>query len=201
MMWKKKSSKWAFAKCIYALPLAFIAVTAFATPEISGTLSGISSVKDIKISLQQDIKPQALPVTAQVPPPAPPAVVPAKQDSVFPLALADIKPLFANGKDENEFTVWFFNNMKYPEEARKKGIQGRVVAGFEVSETGQVINAKILRGVDPVLDNEVLRVLNSSPVWERPGQYQGKTVRVRYNFPINFLLPEKKESQAPEGTK
>ncbi len=200
-MWKKKSSKWAFAKCIYALPLAFIAVTAFATPEISGTLSGISSVKDIKISLQQDIKPQALPVTAQVPPPAPPAVVPAKQDSVFPLALADIKPLFANGKDENEFTVWFFNNMKYPEEARKKGIQGRVVAGFEVSETGQVINAKILRGVDPVLDNEVLRVLNSSPVWERPGQTKGKTVRVRYNFPVNFQLPKKEESKAPEGTK
>ena len=203
MMWKKKSSKWAFAKCIYALPLAFIAVTAFATPEISGTLSGISSVKDIKISLPQDIKPQALPVTAQVPPPppAPAAAIPAKQDSVFPLALLDTKPLFANGKDENEFTKWVLNNMKYPEEAKKKGIQGRVIASFELSETGQVVNAKILRGVDPELDNEVLRVLMSSPVWERPGQNMGKTVRVRYNFPVNFQLPKKEESKAPEGTK
>ena len=203
MMWKKKSSKWAFAKCIYALPLAFIAVTAFATPEISGTLSGISSVKDIKISLPQDIKPQALPVTATVPPPppVPAAAIPAKQDSVFPLALLDTKPLFANGKDENEFTKWVLNNMKYPEEAKKKGIQGRVIASFELSETGQVVNAKILRGVDPELDNEVLRVLMSSPVWERPGQNMGKTVRVRYNFPVNFQLPKKEESKAPEGTK
>ena len=203
MMWKKKSSKWAFAKCIYALPLAFIAVTAFATPEISGTLSGISSVKDIKISLPQDIKPQALPVTATVPPPppVPAAAIPAKQDSVFPLALLDTKPLFANGKDENEFTKWIINNMKYPEEAKKKGIQGRVIASFELSETGQVVNAKILRGVSPELDNEVLRVLMSSPVWERPGQNMGKTVRVRYNFPVNFQLPKKEESKAPEGTK
>ena len=202
MMWKKKSSKWALAKCLYALPLAFIAVTAFATPEISTRLSEISSVKDIKISWQQNMTPQDPPP----PPPSPPAVVPTPpdvipiphggQDTLVSLAVVDSKPLFANGKDENEFTRWVFEHIKYPAEAKTKGIQGRVVASFMLNHEGIVTNVQILRGVHPLLDAETIRVLESSPKWERPGIYKGKKVSVRYNFPLNFSLKKDKEDEA-----
>ena len=181
MMWKKKSNKWAFAKCIYALPLAFIAVTAFATPEISGTFSGISSVKDIKISPES---PAAVPV-AEI-------VQGVDQDTLVPLAILDTKPLFANGEGEGAFTRWVFEQIKYPEEAHKKGIEGRVVASFVLNKEGNVTNVEILRGVDPLLDAEAIRVLESSPKWERPGISKGKRVPVRYNFPLNFSLRKEK---------
>lgn len=162
MMWKKKSSKWAFAKCMYALPLAFIAVTAFATPEISDRLSEISSVKDIKISRQQD--------------------------TLVPLATVETKPLFANGQGEEAFTRWVAEHVKYPEEAKNKGIQGTVVASLVVNSEGEVTNIKIVRGVHPLLDAETIRVLESSPKWECPGISKGKKVSVHYNFPLKFGL-------------
>ena len=198
MMWKKKSSKWAFAKCMYALPLAFIAIAAFATPEISGRLSGISSVKDIKISLQQNIQPQDPPKPVPVPPPAvpvPPPVPQIDQDTLVSLAILETKPLFANGEAEDAFTRWVFEHIKYPEEAKNKKIQGRVVASFVLNNEGYVTNVEILRGVHPLLDAETIRVLESSPKWERPGIYKGKNVRVRYNFPLNFSLRKDKEEK------
>ncbi len=194
MMWKKKSSKWALAKCLYALPLAFIAVTAFATPEISTRLSEISSVKDIKISRQQNMTPQDPPPPPPSPPavvPAPPAAVPvpqADQDTLVPLPLLETKPLFANGQGEEAFTRWVFEHVKYPEEAKNKGIQGTVVASLVVNSEGEVTNIKIVRGVHPLLDAETIRVLESSPKWERPGISKGKKVSVHYNFPLKFGL-------------
>lgn len=179
MMWKKKSSKWALAKCLYALPLAFIAVTAFATPEISTRLSEISSVKDIKISWQQD--------------------------TLVPLGTVETKPLFANGQGEEAFTRWVFEHVKYPEEAKNKGIQGTVVASLVVNSEGEVTNIKIVRGVHPLLDAETIRVLESTPKWERPGISKGKKVSVHYNFPLKFGLrgkvddtKEVKQSTNPE---
>ena len=166
-MWKKKSSKWAFAKCMYALPLAFIAVTAFATPEISDRLSEISSVKDIKISRQQD--------------------------TLVPLATVETKPLFANGQGEEAFTRWVAEHVKYPEEAKNKGIQGKIVASFVLNSEGEVTRVKIVRGAHPQLDAEAIRVLESSPKWERPGMVKGKKVNVQYNFPLNFALKGKKD--------
>lgn len=199
MMWKKKSSKWAFAKCIYALPLAFVAVSAFAAPEISGRLTEISSVKDIQISLQQNIKPVTPPVPVPVPPPAVPvaeSIAQSGQDSLVSLAVVETKPLFANGKDENEFSRWVFEHIKYPAEAKTKRIQGRVVASFVLNHEGNVTEVQILRGVHPLLDAEAIRVLESSPKWERPGTVKGKKVNVKYNFPLNFSLKKDKEDEA-----
>lgn len=192
MMWKKKSSKWAFAKCLYALPLAFVALSAFAAPVISERLSEISSVKDIQISLQQDIKPQTPPLPPPVPPTAvsvPPAVVPVpEQDTLVPMAIVEIKPLFVNGQGEEAFTRWVFEHLKYPAEAKTKGIQGKVIASFVIDTDGYINDVRIVRGADPLLDDEAVRVLESSPKWERPGMVKDKKVRVKYNFPLNFAL-------------
>ena len=77
--------------------------------------------------------------------------------------------------------------IKYPTAAQELGIQGRVYVTFIVSKTGKVTDAKIARGVDPVLDKEALRVVNALPLW-KPGIQRGKPVNVSYTVPINFSL-------------
>lgn len=77
--------------------------------------------------------------------------------------------------------------VKYPVIAQENGIQGKVFVNFVVAKDGSVTNAKIARGVDPSLDKEALRVVNSLPKW-KPGRQGGKPVRVSYTVPINFQL-------------
>lgn len=80
--------------------------------------------------------------------------------------------------------------VKYPDEAKKKGISGKVYVSFVVDENGKVKDAKIARGVDPMLDKESLRVVNDLKTWV-PGKEKGKAVKVVYTVPINFALDSK----------
>jgi len=79
------------------------------------------------------------------------------------------------------------NSIKYPVIAQENGIQGKVYVTFVVGKDGSVTNARIARGVDPSLDKEALRVVNSLPKW-KPGKQRGKPVNVSYTVPINFVL-------------
>lgn len=78
-------------------------------------------------------------------------------------------------------------NLRYPEEAKAKGIQGRVTVRVVVNTEGKVTNAEVLRSADPVLDAEALRVASSLPDW-KPGIQDGKPVNVRFIFPVAFSL-------------
>lgn len=78
-------------------------------------------------------------------------------------------------------------SIQYPEDAKKAGIQGKVYITFTVDKTGKVIDAKIARGVNPSLDKEALRVVESMPAWI-PGQQRGENVAVSYTIPIQFAL-------------
>lgn len=79
------------------------------------------------------------------------------------------------------------NSVDYPKIAVEKGIQGKVYVTFVVTKDGSVANATIARGVDPSLDKEALRVVNSLPKW-KPGKQRGVAVNVSYTVPINFKL-------------
>lgn len=79
------------------------------------------------------------------------------------------------------------NSVKYPVIAQENGVQGKVYVKFVVNESGKVSNAEILRGVDPSLDNEALRVIRSLPDF-KPGKQRGVPVKVFYNAVINFQL-------------
>ena len=81
-------------------------------------------------------------------------------------------------------------NIKYPVEAQKKGISGRVVVQFVIMEDGTLDQAKVIRGVDPLLDEEALRVVKSMPKW-KPGMDRGEAVKVRFTAPIMFNLSRK----------
>ena len=78
-------------------------------------------------------------------------------------------------------------NIKYPTIAQENGTQGRVTVQFVVNKDGSIVDAKVLRGVDPYLDKEALRVINSMPKW-KPGKQRGKPVRVKYTVPVMFRL-------------
>jgi len=102
-------------------------------------------------------------------------------------AIVENKPLF-NGMDaEQGFRDWVGKNTNYPTVAQENGISGRVYVEFTISKTGEVTDVKLLRGVDPLLDNEALRVIKASPKWT-PGMQRGKPVRVKYQFPVVFRL-------------
>lgn len=106
----------------------------------------------------------------------------------------DGKPLFFIVEDMPEFPggeealrKFIAESIKYPTVAKDKGIQGKVYITFTVSDEGDVIDSKVVRGVDPSLDKEALRVVNELPKW-KPGKQRGENVNVRYTIPINFEL-------------
>ena len=78
-------------------------------------------------------------------------------------------------------------NIKYPVIAHENGIQGRVVCAFVVNKDGSIVDIEVLRGVDPSLDKEAVRVLSTMPKW-KPGKQRGKPVRVKYTVPVMFRL-------------
>ena len=78
-------------------------------------------------------------------------------------------------------------NIRYPKEASDKNVEGRVIAGFVVEKDGSISDARVVKSVDPLLDAEALRVVNSMPNWT-PGMQDGKPVRVKYTIPVTFRL-------------
>jgi len=91
------------------------------------------------------------------------------------------------GKGQDGFRSWIGNNLNYPEIAAENGISGRVFVKFVVESDGSISNVVLVRGVDPALDKEAIRVIKASPKWA-PGKQRGKPVRVSFTFPINFVL-------------
>ena len=91
------------------------------------------------------------------------------------------------GKGQEGFREWIAKNLRYPEIAAENGISGKVYVQFAVNSKGQVVDAVVVRGVDPALDKEAVRVVTASPKWS-PGKQRGKAVKVQFTFPINFVL-------------
>jgi len=108
------------------------------------------------------------------------------EEEAIPFQLVEKAPSFKGG-DANTFSKWVATQLVYPDIAKENGIQGRVIVQFTVEKDGRVTNVKILRGVDPTLDKEAVRVINSSPKWE-PGRQRDRTVKVTYTFPVIFQL-------------
>jgi TonB family protein len=101
-------------------------------------------------------------------------------------------PTFNGGEPAQEFRKFIAQNLQYPKSAAAKGVDGRVIVQFRITKSGQVADAVVVRSLDPTLDKEAIRVVNSSPRWT-PGEQRGKPVDVLFTFPINFVIqdPEK----------
>ncbi|MBO8453963.1 MAG: energy transducer TonB [Bacteroidetes bacterium] len=108
------------------------------------------------------------------------------EDDAIPFMLVEEKPSFMGG-DANAFSKWVNERLEYPEIAKENGVQGRVTLQFTVNTDGSVSNVKVLRGVDPSLDKEAVRVVSMSPKWT-PGKQRDRAVKVTYTFPVIFQL-------------
>ena len=78
-------------------------------------------------------------------------------------------------------------NIKYPAICRENNIQGRVIVSFIVNKDGAIVEPEVIKGVNPSLDKEALRVISGMPKW-KPGSQRGKPVRVKYTVPVNLRL-------------
>ena len=83
--------------------------------------------------------------------------------------------------------TWIYNNIRYPEIAKEKKLEGKVYVRFVIEKDGAISNVKVIRGVSPELDNEAKAVIASMPKWE-PGKQNGSPVRVSYTVPVYFAL-------------
>lgn len=112
---------------------------------------------------------------------------PVSDDEAIPFQLVEQKPSF-NGGDANEFSKWVNSHLKYPEDAKKNGITGRVTLQYSIEADGRIADVKVLRSSgNKALDAEALRVVSMSPKW-KPGMQKGNPVRVTYTFPVIFQL-------------
>jgi TonB family protein len=204
MMLKEKSNPWARLKYVYVLPLAAISIAAFASNEVSNPLERLSDAKvsdlsaylnqkvdnsilspdDSSINLQDLQKPKKKTVKAH-----------NTADESVVYNMADQQPAYPGGTSAliNDIS----KNMRYPADALKKNIQGRVIVQFVVGTDGVVRDAKVVRSI-PGLDEEALRIVNSMPRWI-PGMNKGKKVAVKYTLPLTFKQTNDSKTNVPSS--
>lgn len=99
------------------------------------------------------------------------------------------EPAMFKGGDLNAFHKWVQEQLVYPQAASEMNVQGRVLVQFTVGPKGMIDDIKVVRSVDPLLDNEVVRVLKQSPLWSEPRQ-SGRAVKQQFYMPVFFQLRE-----------
>lgn len=163
MMTKKRTGSSASLKMILAVPLAAALIFMF-------------SCKD-----RGEVRKEAAPAEKA----APAGAEAEATEEVF--MVADQMPVFRNDTTYREMTQWLGQNVRYPAEAASQGIQGRVFVQFVVDEQGNVKDPRVVREVDPLLDQAALEVVSRMPQWS-PGKQNGKAVKVSMSVPISFKL-------------
>jgi TonB family protein len=167
MMKKKKSSMWAGLKYLYVLPLAVIVITLFARPQVSHAMAELSAAK-VNDILTTDVQNEA---------------ESAPNDTIY--EVVDEMPEYPGGM--TALMQYLARNVKYPVEAQKAKVEGRVTVVFVIDRDGSITDPVVKKSVDPNLDKEALRVVSAMEKWV-PGKHRGKVVKVRYSVPITFRL-------------
>lgn len=108
-----------------------------------------------------------------------------QESHIFNEGEIEVMPEFPGG--QSALYNFISSNMHYPIVAIENGIQGKVLVQFVVNQDGSIVDTEILRGVDPSLDKEALRIVSLMPKW-KPGLKKGKPVRVRFTVPLIFRL-------------
>ena len=179
MMMKCQTSPWARLKALFVLPVTLAAVTVISC----------TSPKEKKTEANQE--PASAPemqVVTYAPQPKE-----AEQGEVF--QVVEEQPMFPGGM--GELMKYLQANIKYPEQAKNNGLQGRVIVQFVVNKDGSICEDTILKSVAPSLDAEAVRVVRSMPNWT-PGKQKGEAVRVRFTLPVTFRLDGGAESKPAE---
>ncbi len=222
MMMKEKSNPWARMKYLYVLPLAAVAVSAFARPEVSSVAEEISQVSADKVNELAAV------VETKVQENVSQGTVLKKKDRTENISVVsvqgekkdDVKVVGhkGNGTPDKDPVLevveqmpeypggmaalmqFLAKNIRYPAEAHKAGTQGRVIAQFVVDRDGSIDSLKVIRSVSPEIDAEALRVLGLMPNW-KPGMQRGDSVRVRFTIPVMFRLTDDDQKNETTGVR
>jgi protein TonB len=108
-------------------------------------------------------------------------------ENVLCYVITEQMPTYPDG--DAALMAFISKNLKYPEEAIKKRIEGKVILGFAIDSIGVVKDVSVLRSLEPTCDKEAIRVVKLLPRWI-PGKQDGKKVNVRYTLPVIFKLPK-----------
>lgn len=189
MMQKRKSNPWARMKYAFVLPVAATAMAAFARPEISPQMSEISSAKitDLSRMVQttaaERTRPEAIDTTTSAREVMVTGYAQFTDNKVY--ESVEVMPEFPGG--QAELLKFVAKSIKYPTEAQRRGAQGRVIVKFVVETNGSISNIHVVKGIDPLLDAEAIRVCTTMPTWA-PARQEGKAVRCYYTIPVTFRL-------------
>ena len=189
MMQKRKSNPWARMKYAFVLPVAATAMAAFARPEISRQMAEISSAKitDLSRMVQttaaERTRPEAIDTTTSAREVMVTGYAQFTDNKVY--ESVEVMPEFPGG--EVELLKFVAKSIKYPTEAQRRGAQGRVIVKFVVETNGSISNIHVVKGIDPLLDAEAIRVCTTMPTWA-PARQEGKAVRCYYTIPVTFRL-------------
>jgi TonB family protein len=195
MMTKPKSGSWARSKLLIALPA--LAALLFLLPASSISKSAVKGSSDnlLATSVFPTIPVasviSAIPVPQEKPKNEPQSKnTPAQPDKNGVYYVVEKQPQYPGGIDA--LMKFLGENIKYPEAAKKAGVQGKVFLSFVVQANGTVTTVKVIRGIGSGCDEEAVRVVKMMPNWI-PGQEKGKNVAVQFNIPINFRLDSDKK--------
>ena len=202
MMLKEKSNPWARVKYLYVLPLAALAVTAFARPEVSAVTDEISSAKvnDLAEMVKTNLPESVVEAVKDTLPPGVAHVPQEVKDDLKGTPVFEVveqMPEYPDGGMAG-LMEYFKKNMRYPEAAKEAGMQGRVTVQFVVNKDGSISGAKVLRSVEPDFDAEAIRLVNAMPKW-KPGMQGGRPVPVRFTVPVKFMLDEEERKALAGG--
>lgn len=160
------------------------AVLTFSFPGMKAKEVAVKDVLgNLKIQLYSDGTVKRSQPDASQEPYGPPTTPQMVSDQVF--TVVEVMPEFPGG--QGELLKFLARNVKYPKIAQDSGIEGRVTASFVVEKDGSIRDVEVIRGVDPSLDMEAVRVISSMPNWT-PGKQRGKEVAVKYTVPVTFRL-------------
>jgi len=171
MMHKKNSNRWLMTKGVILPALMAVAVVAFAKPKAEAVPPIPSEETTLSLDYNDII-----------------ATAPVNDDKDKIYDTVEVMPEFPGGVEA--MYKWLAEHLKYPAEAAKKKVQGRVFVQFVVEKDGTITQAEVKRSPDDLLSEEALRVVQLMPKWT-PGKVGGKLVRTVFNLPISFRLPGK----------
>jgi protein TonB len=156
-------------------------------PKVDPRIEEVPNEEEIEKQIL-NIETEATDLTV-VPPPAPPVEItaqPAVEEETETIFLISENPPLPQGGYEG-FTKYLQKNLKYPEQAKRMGVEGKVYVQFVIDKDGSPTDVTVLKGIGSGCDEEAIRVIRNMPKWE-PGKQRGKPVKVRMALPVVFRL-------------
>lgn len=220
MMLIKKSNPWNRAKILLTVPVAAVAVVAFATPKaeslskeiehdsnalVNSVVRSMPGTAEHLVMSTGEAGAAGMPAEAAAPETAAAdslrgrvagVTVGASKDDGRVFDVVEEQPRYPGGT--NALMTYLRDNIKYPAEAAKAGIQGKVIVQFVIGKDGTVRDVKPIRNISPELDAEAVRVVAAMPKWV-PGYQRGEAVNVRYTLPVNFRMDGRSGSESQKA--